>query len=192
MGAQQCPQAGSEVRGHKFLKFTGEKNPKNHKNNATNPTLDLLPVSEMRTLYCKIVWPVLLHVLSACAVPSVPARAFLSRAVPPAPGTRCPGHSAASRATWGAAGGRDQAVSVLLGALGGTGMLLSLVISLESQRLLVKAVTCPGTELPSCFQRQKRTCALSPSSNPASPSFPRGKQGWSVCNAMAPVFQGWQ
>lgn len=136
----------------------------------------------MRTLYCKIVWPVLLHVLSACAVPSVPARAFLSRAVPPAPGTRCPGHSAASRATWGAAGGRDQAGSVLLGALGGTGMLLSLVISLESQRLLVKAVTCPGTELPKCFQRQKRTCALSPSSNPASPSFPRGMQGWSVCN----------
>lgn len=45
MGAQQRPQAGSEVRGHKFLKFTGEKNPKKpqeqrHKPNSRSVTCE--------------------------------------------------------------------------------------------------------------------------------------------------------
>lgn len=51
-------------------------------------------------------------------------------------------------------------------------MLLSLVINLESQKLVVKAVICPGTELPKCFRGNKElvlevtTATLQPHPSP--------------------------
>lgn len=50
MEAQQWPQAGLEMGGHRFLKFTGKKK-KEKINNTTTLTLDLLPTNEMRTLF---------------------------------------------------------------------------------------------------------------------------------------------
>lgn len=187
------PQAVSEVEGHRFLKFSAKKTP-------TKPVLELLSgrgkrilliVRESGTSYSTSTSACRLYLPGHVGALPFPA---LSRngGVPSAPDRWCLRNSPRQWSYFGWWRERGCCIEPFLWILRDLVMLLSLAISSLSQRLPLKAVTQPGNKLSKCFRGNEALVYRNPCKDPASASFPRGEQGWSMGSVQAPTYWGWQ